>query len=107
MEWETCNNGNCKCGLIWDVEKDIPVLSVLSKYDQEMFGYGLQPGSDEFRKIYKLAASAPKLLEGIFEILRVAEKQGVIYKTSPVIKKAKVIVDELRREDDNEDTKSN
>lgn len=74
MKWETCNDGNCKCGLIWDSEMDVPVLQVLTKNDIEVtLGYGLIPGSDKFKEVYRLAAKAPELLEIAEEMIKLVD----------------------------------
>ena len=62
-KYSACQNGECKCGLIWDKDLDIPIAKILTCKDREMLGCGLIPESDEFKRVYKLLAAAPELLE--------------------------------------------
>ena len=76
-KYSTCQNGECKCGLIWDKDLDIPIAKVLTCKDKEMLGCGLIPESDEFKRVYRLLAAAPELLEIAIEIEKIV-KQGKI-----------------------------
>ena len=84
--WATCQNGECKCGLIWDKDLDIPIAKVLSSKDKEMLGCGLIPGSDEFKRVYKLLAAAPELLEACEYALKMLREVDIAIETTKIHK---------------------
>lgn len=63
-EWNCCHDGDCKCGMIWDSNLDIPIATVLSNEDiKYTLGEGLRTDSEEYKEIAKLIANAPVLLK--------------------------------------------
>ena len=85
-KYSACQNGECKCGLIWDKDLDIPIAKVLNCKDKEMLGCGLIPESNEFKRVYKLLAAAPELLEACEYALKMLSKVDITIETTKIHK---------------------
>lgn len=61
--WYACRGGECKCGMIWDVEIDAHIATVHRETDDFTFPPEMQA------QRARLIAAAPKLLEALGETL--------------------------------------
>lgn len=68
--WRACKEGNCKCGIIWDTGKDIPIASIISSEDEVAQGRGLLASSEDYKANIKIVSAAPAMFQALVHVLK-------------------------------------